>query len=214
MKNRITVVTTLALLLLSANAWALYQADLTYNYLRSGNHYTFNVSATNTSTDQDSAPLDLFKINLDADSNLSNYKNIAWISYNNPSWVSDLAQYSSGFGGAEVSGNVVAFTANFGEGIGQGSNLKGISFSFDYTGNLAPEDQLFSWYATFGSNSISGLPVGNDPTNPDYYITADSSGFLVYEGGTPPTVPEPSTMMLVGAGLISVIVFRRKRNTQ
>jgi hypothetical protein len=214
MKFRIFIA-TISTLLVSANAWAVYQANLTYDYAKTGTStYTFDVTVHNTSTGTDAAPLDLFQIFLNADSNISNYQNITWNSNQSPVWASDLSQPILGFGGS--AGNVIAYTQSFGgptDGIAQGSSLGQFSFSFDYTGTLAPEQQTFGYYATFGTNLVGGIPFG-DPLNPDYFFTAETTGNLVANltPEQPGTVPEPSTLLLLGLGISAAVCLRRKSN--
>jgi hypothetical protein len=208
MKFRIFSVTIAALLLLSINAWASYQSNITYDYTQSGaNSYTFTLDVHNNATGVAPGRIDQFFVNLDADSNSSNYQNIVWNSFNSPTWGSDALQ-PGGFG---ASGNIVAYTQNLGDGIDAGSSLSGFSFSFDYFGTLAPSQQLFSFSADFDTTlDALGNPV---PTF--------STGFLNSDGlpnqiefaripENPGAVPEPSTVLLLGLGLSAMVCLRRK----
>ncbi len=210
---RLSFLILLFIVFLFSDAMATYMADITYDYANhGGGNYTFNFKVYNTSTGADTGGLDFFLINFDADADDSLYSNLAWTADNG--WFTGAFEYDPGFGGLPAL--VFADDSIFGSGgggIAQGSSLGGFKVNFDYSGALLPGDQLFSWHTEFGTNlDGNGLPIGEDPTNPDYWIMGSADGATRYVssdgGGT--DVPEPSTMLLLGSGLVGVYAMRRK----
>ena len=189
----------IALALSTTTALATYQADFAYDYVfNGGNNYTFNLTITNTSTGSDTGALDFFSIDFDADADWSSYSNISWT--DNQGWYSEAVDYNAAFGA--LPGNVLAddsFMGSNGGGIAQGAALT-FQFSFDYTGIVDPDAQLFSWIASFGTF---------DDNQGGYGTLGDAAGNLRYEGGGAP-VPEPATLILFGTGLVGVAVAGRK----
>lgn len=200
-----------ALALFTSSAWGAYNAEFVYNYAQAGNHYTFTVNVTNTSSSPDLAHLDYFRIIFDADPVFDSYANLAW--NNGKGWLTLEDQPLPGFGGSP--GVVHADDSIFGTaggGIAAGSSVYGFQFSFDYTGPVAPDQQLMTWHAEYGTNDAgNGIPIG-DPQNPDYWIMGSADGQLKYGGGGPtPPIPEPGTVLLVGAGLAGLIYWRKRQ---
>lgn len=205
-KRMLVLVSTL--FLLTSPVWGAYNADFVYNYSQVGNHYTFTVNVSNTSTSPDTAALDYFRIILDADPVFDNYANVAW--NNGRGWTTWEDQPLGGFGGSP--GVVHADDSIFGSGgggIDPGLLVNGFQFVFDYSGSVAPAQQLLSWHAEYGANLAgNGIAVG-DPQNPDYWIMGAADGNLRYRG-TPPGVPEPGTFLLVGVGLAGMVYWRKR----
>ncbi len=195
-----------ALIFSAGSALATFDADFAYTYTDNGsNNYTFNVTVTNNSDGSDTAGLDFFQIDLDADSDYSLYSNVTWVTDNG--WESGTENYNPAFG--TLPGYVWADDGIFGTnngGLSPGESAT-FTFSFNYTGSITPDMQLFSWLADFGTH--------NDPSGPNYDpnlgygYQAEISGQLRYNGGQQP-VPEPSTIILFGLGLAGFLAAGRK----
>ncbi len=190
-------------------AWGSYGADVSYNYQQTGNHYVFNVNLDNNSTAPDTASLDYFRIILDADPVVDHYSNIAW--NNGKGWVIWEDQPLSGFGGTPGALHADdSILGSAGGGIAHGATINGFQFTFDYNGSVLPVQQLLTWHAEYGTNlGGNGIPQG-DPLNPDYWIMGSADGNLRYAGGTP-SVPEPGTVLLVGAGLLGFVYWKKRQ---
>jgi PEP-CTERM motif len=193
---------------MTSPAWGSYGTDVSYTYLQTGNHYIFNVNLHNDSTAPDTASLDYFRIILNADPTFENYSNVAW--NDGKGWLTWVDQPLAGFGGAPgVLHGDDSILGNGGGGIPHGATVNGFQFAFDYSGSVLPAQQLLAWHAEYGTNLAGlGIPQG-DPQNPDYWIMGSADGNLHYAGGEA-SVPEPGTILLVGAGLVG-LVYRKKR---
>ncbi|MBI5140791.1 MAG: PEP-CTERM sorting domain-containing protein [Nitrospirae bacterium] len=204
-KRLLTItVAALALLMAAPGAQALYQADISYTAVdNGGGSYTFNYTVANTSTGLDTAGLDFFKIDFNADAQWARYSGLAWASGNG--WVTAEYQFDPGFSGLPASvwaDDSVPFGSG-GGGIAQGASLGGFSVTFGYGGAtppalLAMSDQLFSWHAEFGTNmSGTGTDMGG------YWIQGAADGTTRYvDAGY--VIPEPGTVFLFGVGLAGI----------
>lgn len=207
-------VAALALLLAAPHAQALYQADVSYSAVdNGGGSFTFTYTVANTSTGSDTAGLDFFKIDFDADSAWNRYTALAWTADNG--WVSAAYQYDAGFSGLPASvwaDDSVPFGSG-GGGIAQGASLGGFAVTFNYGGGtplLDMSDQLFSWRVEFGTNLTgSGSDMGG------YWIQGSAQGTTRYVATTP-VIPEPGTVLLFGVGLAGLAargMIRARRTT-
>ncbi len=200
-------------------ASATYMADITYDYTdNGGGNYTFTFTVYNLSTDGSTGALDFFEIDFDADAdnNYCNYSNITWDVDNG--WLTDAGEPDPFFGGTPgyAMADDSVFGAN-GGGIVQGDSLGGFQVSFDYSGSLSPEQQLFSFYAAFGTSATDngGIMIDDDgvPNSGDeYWILGEDSGNIRYQPAGPPPVPEPTTILLVGIGVIGLAGLGKKKS--
>jgi len=203
MKKLVSLLAVAATMLLATTVMATPFADITYDYTKSGNTYTFDLTVKNTSTTD---KLDFFLINLDRDPTTAVYSNILWNV--GKGWSTVAVQDDTAFGG--LPGTVIAddsFLGGNGGGIATGgASLSGFKFSFDYTGSVVPTDQTFSYLASFGTASDGYV---------GYFTAFDETGYIRYfhpdTGGN--TVPEPGTVLLLGAGIAGLALYRRKRNS-
>ena len=212
MKKAVIVLLTLSFLAFGVSlVSADYIGDISYDYVdNTGGNYTFTFTVNNNSTGADIGELDFFQIDFDADSDESLYSSIAWTA--DKGWLSDAWEYDPSFGG--IPGGVNADDSVFGSnggGIAQSNSLGGFSVNFDYSGGIDPTQQLFTWYANFGTSDIDngGMDLGG------YWALGEASGSTRYEpSGSPPAIdpiPEPATMLLLGTGLAGLLGIWRKR---
>jgi hypothetical protein len=199
MKKLIAIFTAVSTILLAAAAWATPFADITYDYTKSGDTYTFDLTVKNTFTSN----LDFFQINLGKDTNTSHYTNIAWS--DGKGWATTAVPDDSAFSG--LPGAVTADDSFMGSGGGGiASTLSGFKFQFDYTGLIDPTAQSFSYLASFGTIA--------DPTN-GYLTALDETGNISYyhPSNNNNPVPEPGTIVLLGAGFASMGIYIRRRKS-
>jgi hypothetical protein len=197
------------LLLVPAIASALPMADITFDYTSpAANTYVFDFTVHNLAGP---AVLDYFQIEFDADADWQSYDNIFWV--DDRGWTSDAYGFGAGFGGLPAVANADS-SSLYGSGtpISIGDKQGGFRVSFMYAGALPPADQLFSFYATFGTNDQgSGIPILGPTGAPDYWIEGVEFGQIRYvPSGPPGWVPEPATGLLVGLGLCGLVVLRRR----
>lgn len=207
MKKFLVVICTLLLILFYiSSVSATYMADITYDYEDHGlGNYTFIFNVNNTSDGVSDGPLDFFMIDFDADSDFSLYSNLTWVEDNN--WYSETYEYDPSFGG--LPGISFADDSIFGSGglgIAQGDSLGGFSVNFDYFGTLSPDEQLFSWYANFGTSDTDngGMDMGG------YWILGEAFDITEYVPEGPVPIPEPGTILLFGSLLTSVFGILKK----
>jgi hypothetical protein len=179
-----------ALTSLTQAAWALNYADFSYTGSKSGDHYTFTFDIKNNYN----KPLDYFMINLDADFDYRKYTNLTVL--NDVGWWTSTYAYGSGFSGLSSFVEADDTLLNSGKGgIDPYATLRGFQIAFDYSGSLATSDQLFSYLAYFGTEQVSA---------DEYIIDNEETGFATYTPPEAPSVPEPSTIFLLGAGLAAL----------
>ena len=204
-----TVIVLLTLLFLAfgvSGASATYIGDISYDYVNTGGNYTFTFTVNNNSTDLDNGGLDYFQIDFDADSDLSLYSNIAWTGNNG--WIVAAEQYDSAFG--TIPGVVWADDSVFGSNggaIAQGNSLGVFSVNGYYSVSIDPKQQLFSWYANFGTSEENngGTDLGG------YWVLGEDYGTTRYEPLGPQAVPEPATMLLLCTGIVGLFGIGRKK---
>ncbi|MBX9700627.1 MAG: PEP-CTERM sorting domain-containing protein [Acetobacteraceae bacterium] len=91
-------------------------------------------------------------------------------------------------------------------GFGFGNNtLETGFFSTNNAGTLA------TIFASLGSGSIAFGVLDNDPGDQFYDFRQGVDGGLINVGSGPQVVPEPASMMLLGAGLLGLAAERRRR---
>lgn len=195
-KFKVFFLVLMFMVFLFSDAMATYIADISYDYIANGGgNYTFNFNVRNTSTGGDTGRLDFFNIYFDADADISRYSGINWIADNG--WYSEAGDPDLSFGG--LPGYALAddsVLVGGGGGIGQGGSLAGFSVNFGYSGALSPTAQLFNFNAQFGTDA-----TGN--------ILGSYDGTTRYEDTG--VIPEPSTFLLIGAGLVGIYAARKRK---
>jgi len=193
----------------AGSAWGTYLADITYDYTdNGGGNFTFDFTVYNTSTSPDTGALDYFEIYFDADPAFANYSSLNWTDDNG--WFASAFEYDPAFGtlSAAVSADDAAVFGGSG-GIAQGASLGGFKVKFDYSGSLAPTDQLFGYWVNFGTYETN--------VDPYYDFLGDYEGTTRYVQGAPdepPPVPEPTTVLLFSVGILGLAGFSRRRKNQ
>lgn len=190
-KMMISFLMSAFLLFGAGNALALLMVDISYDYTdNGGGNYTFDFTVSNTSDEP--SMLDLFNISFDADPVWGNYSNITWV--DNQSWdYVEAEDWDPAYG--DLPGYVLADDYFGAGGIPTGGSVSGFTVSFDYAGALAPEAQLFSYYAWF--SDLEGEFLAEIPGTTRYVPTAHP-------------VPEPTTILLLGTGLLALSGYGRK----
>jgi hypothetical protein len=114
--------------------------------------------------------------------------------------VADLTDLSAGF--TDVTGNLFAGTIT-GASLTMGSGADG-SLTF-VVGTVNPN--LLADFGATGGNSYGGSVSTALSGNSVVSLTMGSSDVLL----TPTPTPEPSSMLLLGSGLLSLVGFRRRK---
>lgn len=190
-----------------SSSWAAYMADISYDYTAIAGGYALTFKVENNSTGLDTGSLDYFEISFDSGGMpaYGDYSDITWL--NTKAWNGLVAPFDPAF--AHVPAAVTADDALiFGGsgGIAKGASIGGFKVSFKYAGAIDPKLFNFSWRAEFGTNDQQqGIDQGG------YYVLGLDRGNINYVPGTPPTVPEPATMVLFGLGLLGVAGIGRKK---
>ncbi len=189
---------------LSGQASAAYMADITSTFVdNGGNNFTFKFTVANTSTGADTGALDFFEVQFDADDQAL-YSNVVVLANND--WQSFAFENDPAPGGLPGGASFDAFQAMpMLPGIAQGASLGGFEVSFDYAGSLFPTEQEFYWAADFGTNfDGNGEQINSDP---DVWILGFDEGIT----RTSTSIPEPTTILLFGSGLVVLAGSRRKQ---
>lgn len=153
-----------------------------------GNSYEYLYSISNDGSLGASTPLQIFDIAFDPA--LYEESSLAILSPTDTSdnWLEEL--FASAVG-VPAFFNALALTG----GIPVGDTVSGFTVSFDWLGGAAgPGAQIFEVY---------------DPQTFDLLVTGTTRN-----ANDPTAVPEPATLLLVGAGLAGIIVLRKRSSKE
>jgi PEP-CTERM motif len=115
--------------------------------------------------------------------------------------------------GVSTNGGPFAGTISVGAGI----NGSSTTFTDDgSTGTLTSDNTLWTGESlTFTATSASTvLSLIGETDSAGEFIGLDNVSVNVAPPSPPPSVPEPASMTLLGAGLVGVGVFRRRRSAR
>ncbi len=115
------------------------------------------------------------------------------------------------------------FTYEYDRYSGSPTGLDPVSISDFVTGADAPSDSWvstadsFYMLAKYGTKDevwfLSGIAIGTDIVVPDSIGKGGGLSHWDVFATTPPSVPEPATMLLFGSGLVSLVAFRKFRKS-